>query len=313
MPEPALPPINSACRRHSPPSAQPHACGFAVFFLAFLLSCASDLRAGEQRITSDGALKLSPVFLSKGTEVIYSVHDEPTKVSLIRLNLADGKLSRVDSANPAHQFDADMTADGKLLCYVLTYTSPQSILVIKDVAAGTETRYIPKEARATVRNPKFAPDLKRIIFTLSDVGGQDIAAVDLKGENLKRLTNSVGTNAWAAPSPDGRQIAFSSSRDGSFHLYIMQADGSEVRQLTDHPLRDMRPAWSPDGKRIAFVSARDGNLEIYVIDADGSNLRRITDNVDRDDFPIWHPNGRQVLTVSERDGNSDLYLIDVDE
>ena len=272
------------------------------------------LHAAEpQRITHDGALKLAPVFLKQGTEIMYSVHDEPTRVSLIRLSLDDLRQEHVDSTNPAHQFDADVTADGRYLCFVLTYTSPQSILVIRDLNDGTEARFIPKDPRATVRGPRIFPNQKQVVFTLSDLGGQQIVAVDLHGNNLQRLTDSTGINAWPAISPDSRQIAFGSSRDGSFHLYMMNADGSAVRQLTDHLLRDMRPTWSPDGKRIAFTSARDGNLEIYVIDADGSNLRRITDHPDRDDFPVWHPDGKRLLIVAERDGNSDLYLIEVDQ
>lgn len=262
-----------------------------------------------QRITRDGALKFAPVFLKKGTEIIYSVHDEPTRVSLMRLSLVDGHQERVDSANPAHQFDADVTADGRYLCFVLTYTSPQSILVIRDLTDGSEARFIPKDPRATVRSPKIAPNQKQVVFTLSDVGGQQIASVDLKGNNLQRLTDSTGINAWPAISPDSRQIVFGSSRDGSFHLYVMNVDGNAVRQLTDHPLRDMRPAWSPDGKQIAFTSARDGNLEIYVIGADGSDLRRVTDHPDRDDYPVWHPTENRLMIVSERDGDSDLYLV----
>lgn len=291
-----------------------HDFAFCMLHFAFCLACMClpIFAAEPQRITHDGELKLAPVFLKKGMEIMFSVHDEPTRVSLMRMNLNDGQRERVDSANPAHQFDADVTADGRYLCFVLTYTSPQSVLVIRDLTEGTESRFIPKEARGTVRNPKISPDQQRVIFTLSDPGGQQIAAVDMKGGNLQRLTNSTGTNAWPAVSLDSRQIAFASSRDGSFHLYVMNADGSSVRQLTDHALRDLRPAWSPDGKRIAFTSARDGNLEIYLIHADGTNLQRLTNHPDRDDFPVWHPNGRRLLIVSERDGDSDLYLLDVD-
>lgn len=293
-----------------------HDFAFCIFHFAFCIALSSltgRLPAAEpQRITHDGERKLAPVFLKKGTEIIFSVHDEPTRVSLMRMALNDGRRERVDSANPAHQFDADVTADGRFLCFVLTYTSPQSILVIRDLTDGTESRFIPQEARGTVRHPKISPDQRRVVFTLSDPGGQQIAAVEMKGVNLQRLTNSTGTNAWPAISPDSQQIAFASSRDGTFHLYVMNADGNAVRQLTDHALRDLRPAWCPDGKRIAFTSARDGNLEIYVINADGTNLRRLTNHPDRDDFPAWHPDGRRLLVVSERDGDSDLYLLDVD-
>ena len=287
-----------------------------IFFLVsgVVVIAAQTLTAAEpRRLTRDGVLKLAPLFAEKGETVIFAAHDEPNRVSLIRLRLSDGKQERVDPALTAHQFDADVSADGRYLCFVLTYTSPQSILVVRDLKEGTEARFIPQDARGTVRGPKISPDQQRVVFTLSDPGGQQIASVDMKGANLKRLTQSVGTNAWPAISPDGRHIAFSSSRDGSFHLYVMNADGGDVRPLTNHPLRDMRPAWSPDGKRIAFTSARDGNLEIYLIHADGTNLRRITNHPDRDDFPVWHPDGRQLLIVSERAGDSDLYLIDADE
>lgn len=287
-----------------------------IFFVAsgLLVIAAQTVTAAEpRRLTRDGVLKLAPLFVEKGEVVIFAAHDEPNRVSLIRLRLSDGKQERVDPALTAHQFDADVSADGRYLCFVLTYTSPQSILIVRDLKEGTEARFIPQDARGTVRGPKISPDQQRVVFTLSDSGGQQIASVDMKGANLKRLTESSGTNAWPAISPDGRQIAFSSSREGSFRLYLMNADGGNVRQLTNHLLRDMRPAWSPDGKRIAFSSARDGNLEIYTIHADGTNPRRITNHPDRDDFPVWHPDGRQLLIVSERAGDSDLYLIDVDD
>jgi Tol biopolymer transport system component len=263
-----------------------------------------------QRITKDGALKLSPVFADRGESVIFSVHDEPTRVALVRLGLADGRQEKVDPSLTAHLFDADVSADGRYLCFVMTYTSPQSILVIRDLKEKTEARFIPRDARATVRGPKIAPDMQRVVFALSDAGGQQIAAVDMKGENLKRLTESAGTNAWPALAPDGKTIAFSSSRDASFKLYLMNADGNNVRPLTRHAQRDMRPAWSPDGKRLAFVSAHEGNLEIYIVDADGANLRRVTNHPDRDDFPIWHPDGKRLLIIAERNGDSDLYFID---
>ncbi len=279
-----------------------------------LVIATQSLTAAEpRRLTRDGVLKLAPLFVEKGEAVIFAAHDEPNRVSLIRLRLSDGKQERVDPALTAHQFDADVSVDGRYLCFVLTYTSPQSILVVRDLKEGTEARFIPRDARGTVRGPKISPDQQRVVFTLSDPGGQQIASIDMKGANLKRLTESAGTNAWPAISPDGRQIAFSSSREGGFRLYLMNADGGNVRQLTNHPLRDMRPAWSPDGKRMAFSSARDGNLEIYIIHADGTNTRRITNHPDRDDFPVWHPDGRQLLIVSERAGDSDLYLIDVDD
>jgi Tol biopolymer transport system component len=263
-----------------------------------------------QRLTHDGKLKLAPVFIASGTEIVFAVHESPNLVALKRLKLSDGSEERLHPEVAAHQFDAAFSPDGRFHAYAMSATSPQLVLVIQDTAEKKQSIFRPQDARATARYPTIAPDGSRVVFSLSDVGGQQIASVNVQGQDLKRLTQSTGMNSWPAFSPDGRQIAFGSSRDGELDLFIMDADGNDVRRLSSGPGRDMHPAWSPDGKRIAFTSTRDGDYEIYVMNADGSGQRNLTNHPGRDDFPAWHPDGRRILFVSDRDGRSDLYLVD---
>jgi Tol biopolymer transport system component len=266
--------------------------------------------AEPQRLTHDGKRKLAPVFITDGDEVVFAVHESPNLVALKRRKLADGTEERLHPTVAAHQFDPAFSPDGRYHCFVMSSTSPQLVLVIQDTK-GTESVFRPQDSRATARYPTIAPDGTRVVFSLSDVGGHQIASVNMQGLDLKRLTQSIGMNSWPAFSPDGRKIAFGSSRDGELDIYVMNADGGDVRRLTNSPGSDMRPAWSPDGKRIAFTSTRDGNYELYVMNADGSGQRNVTNHPGRDDFPAWHPDGRRLTLVSERDGGSDLYLIDV--
>ena len=284
----------------------------SVLSFAALLAAAATAYAGEPaRLTHDGVFKFSPSFTAGGREVLYSVHDVPTRVSMMRLSLADGNRQLVDPSLKAHQLDPVESADGRYFSYCVSSTSPQTVLVVRDREAQTESQYKPLGARAMARGPRIARDQKRVVFTVSQDGGQQIASVDMQCQQLQKLTDSGGTNCYPDVSPDGQQIAFCSSRDGSFSIYVMTVDGGDVRRLTHHRLRDLRPAWSPDGKRIAFTSVRDGNHEIYMIDVDGTNLRRLTFHARRDDYPVWHPNGKQLLVVSERNGDTDLYLMDV--
>ena len=263
------------------------------------------------RITQDGKLKLAPVFVAGGNEIVFAVHESPNLVALKRRRLADESEERLHPTIAAHQFDPAFSADGRFHCYAMSATSPQLVLVIQDIKEKKESVFRPQDSRATARYPTIAPDGTRVVFSLSDVGGHQIASVNMQGLDLKRLTQSTGMNSWPAFSPDGRQIAFGSSRDGELDIYVMNADGSEVRRLTSSLGSDMRPAWSPDGKRIAFTSTRDGNYEIFVMNADGSGQRNVTSHPGRDDFPVWHPDGGRLVIVSDRDGRSDLYLIDV--
>jgi tol-pal system beta propeller repeat protein TolB len=264
-----------------------------------------------KRLTQDGRLKLAPAFTAGGDDVVFSVHESPNLVAIRRLNLRDGSEARLHPTVAAHQFDAAFSPDGRYHCYAVSSTSPQLVLVIQDTKEQKEWEYRPQDSRATVRSPSISPDGTRVVFSLSDVGGHQIASVNMQGQDLKRLTQSPGMNCCPAFSPDGKRIAFASSRDGDLEIYAMNGDGGNVQRLTHSPGLDSRPSWSPDAKLIAFTSSRDGNYEIYVMSADGSGQRNITQHPDRDDFPVWHPDGRRVLAVCERAGRSDLYLIEV--
>jgi len=264
-------------------------------------------------LTSDGTLKLAPVFITNGDEIACATHEVPNLVSIVRLKPSDGSRRRQHPTVVNHQFDPAFSRDGRYHAYARSSTSPQLVLVIQDTQAKKESVFQPRDSRATVRNPSFAPDGSRIVFSLSDKGGQQIAAVNTWGKDLTYLTQSSGMNAWPAYSPNGRKIAFGSSRSGDFDIYVMDADGSNLQALTRSPGLDARPAWSPDGTRIAFTSNRDGNYDIYVINADGSNPRNATSHPARDDYPTWHPDGHRLLFVSDRDGGSDLYLSSLPE
>jgi TolB protein len=284
----------------------------AVLLAVWLAAaCTRAPGAEPRRLTHDGRLKLAPTFLSGGREIAFSVHDLPSRVTLMNLRLADGTETRMLPDTELHQFDAEISRDGRYLVFARSATSPQLTLVIKDTRENTEAEYRPREARAAVRSPCIAPDATRVVFGQSAPGGQQIVSVDMKASNLKPLTEAAGINTHPDFSPDGRAIAFSSSRDGDFEIYVMQADGAHVRRLTESPGLDMHPAWSPDGRRIAFTTRRDGNYEVYLMNADGTGARNLTRHPERDDFAAWHPDGGHVVTVSERNGEYDLYLFDV--
>lgn len=263
-----------------------------------------------RRLTHDGFRKIAPVFIDGGDAIVYASHERPNLVALVRLDWRRGTRERVLPKVVNHQFDPAYSADGHFLGYSRTTTSPQSELVIRDRRAERDATFRPRDSRATVRYPSFAPDGSRVVFALSDNGGQQIATVDQKGQGLAILAQSAGQSGWPSYSPDGKQIAFASSRDGDFEIYVMQSDGSHVERLTHSRGRDVRPVWSSDGRRLAFTSARDGNEEIYVMNADGSNPRNVTNHPERDTDPAWHPDGRRLAFVSDRGGQCEIYMID---
>ncbi len=267
--------------------------------------------ATSRQLTRDGRMKMDPVFVSGGKELVFTVQEKAVQWSLMRLNLTDGTVSRLHPQANTSEFEPAFSADLRYYTFVQSRGNLNLKLVIRDTKLDRDAVFDPGGGFAGMRRPSIAPDNSRILFSIPTATGQQIASVNLQGKDRQFLTRTSGVNNWPAFSPDGKQIAFGSSRDGNFEICVMNADGSNVHRLTRSAGLDMRPAWSPDGKRIAFTSNRDGNYEIYVMNADGSDVRRVTNHAERDDYPAWHPDGKHLAMVSERKGRFDVYMMEV--
>jgi TolB protein len=262
-----------------------------------------------RRLTSDGRLKMDPVFVRGGEEVVFTLQVEPVLWGLMRLRLAGGAPERLHPQADTSEFEPGFSPDGRYYAFVQSRGNLNLKLVIRDTRQNKEAVFDPGGGFIGMRRPAVSAE-GRVVFSIPTPSGQELASVNLAGQDRRTLTQG-GINNWPAFSPDGRQVAFGSSREGTFQIYLMNADGTGVRRLTDGPGFAARPAWSPDGKRLAFTSNRDGNYQVHVIGADGRGLCRVTAGSERDDFPAWHPDGRRLVVVSERNGAHDLYLVEV--
>src|SRR5262249_46372517 len=149
-----------------------------VTIVLALASLTVEARGAEPvRLTTDGTLKLAPVFLGQGDEVAYSTHEVPNLVSIVQLKLGEGSRRRLHPTVTAHQFAPAFPRDGRYHAFAMSANAPQMVLVIQDLQEKAEMTFRPRESRATARNPSIAPDGSRVAFSLSDVGGHQIASV----------------------------------------------------------------------------------------------------------------------------------------
>jgi TolB protein len=253
---------------------------------------------------------MDPVFVKGGEELIFTIQERPTQLSIMRLRLADGSIERLHPQATASEFEAAFSLDGRYYAFVQNRGNLSLKLVIRDTKENKNAEFDPGGGFAGMHRPTFAPDASRIVFSIPAQNGQQLASVNLRGQDRQYLTHAA-LNNWPTYSPDGREIAFGSSRDGNFEIYVLTVADGRLRRLTHSKAMNLRPAWSPDGRRLAFTSNRDGNYEIYLINADGTGLSRLTNHPDRDDYATWHPDGRRIAFVAERAGRSDIYLPDV--
>src|SRR3974390_318902 len=85
------------------------------------------------RLTTDGTLKLAPVFAESGNEVVFATHEVPNLVAIVRLKLSDGSRRRMHPSVVNHQFDPAFSLDGHRHAFAKSATSPQMVLVIQDM------------------------------------------------------------------------------------------------------------------------------------------------------------------------------------
>ena len=279
--------------------------------LVVIVSARPVSAADPVRLTHDGRMKFTPVFINRGEDLVYVDLLNPKMFRLQNLQVSDGEIKPVHETVGSQEFDPAYSADGKYYAYAKAVGTLSVGLVITSRVDKKEVNLAPGQGFSGYRSPAIAPDSSRVLFSFAEEGRQDIFSVNMEGKDRKALTGGKGINLWPDFSASGQQIAFCSSRDGNFEIYVMKPDGSEITRVTNNPFQDLRPRFSPDGKRLAFASHRDGNFEIYLINTDGSGLRRITDHEERDDYPAWSPDGKSLVIVSEREGEHDLYRVEV--
>ncbi len=172
-------------------------------------------------------------------------------------------------------YDGAFTPDGKRLALVtVAQSGTQGNLDVALVAAeGGEPKTIVGDVGGKLAHaewPSPSPDGKRLAYTSTHEGNQEVYVAKIDGSDPVRLTQSPGVDAHPCWTPDGRSVVFATDRWGGLELAIVRDDATGLKRLTHSPGLDDYPAVSPDGKRLAFVSNREGNLEVYVSALDGA-------------------------------------------
>jgi Tol biopolymer transport system component len=156
--------------------------------------------------------------------------------------------------------------------------------------------------------PKFSPDGKRIVFSSSRTGYEEIWVSMADGAMARQLTHfkSAVTSSprW---SPDGGWIAFESTVNDNPDIYLVRGDGSAPIRVTSEPSAEVQPSWSQDGRWLYFMSDRGGNGQIWKTPVEGGRAVQVTRHggfqaVESDDgrFVYYTREGRGFYTTEER-------------
>jgi TolB protein len=258
-------------------------------------------------------MKRRPAWSPDGRRLAFARH-EPGGSHIWQYVMDAGRpaSARRVTSRAAPDYDAAFTPDGERLVLVtVALSGTQGNLDVAVVpAAGGDPRTIVGDVGGKLAHaewPAPSPDGKRLAYTSTHEGNQEVYVAAIDGTGPVRLTQSPGVDAHPCWTPDGRSIVFATDRWGGLELASVRDDGTGLARLTRSPGLDDYPAVSPDGKRLAFATNRDGDLDVYVSDADGSRPANVSSDPGVDTMPTWTPDGRGVTFVSSRAGGFDLY------
>src|SRR6266571_423557 len=285
--------------------------------------------------TIDQSLEWTSVFNPKispdGKRVVYEVQkanweDNAFDRNLWIADVATGESHALTSAKKSST-NAAWSPDGKWIAFLsdrpaqITGTAEGKKQLYTIPADGGEAQQLTK-VENDVNAFDWAPDSKRIVFSMTDVepktlkdrkekyGEYSVVHADYQMTHLwiienpaesapaaepKRLTEddkfSVGDFSW---SPDGTRIAFSAQKDPDLissetaDLYVVAVSDGAVKKIVSTSGPDRNPQWSPDGKTIAFETTAGAkyffytNVRIAVVSAEGGTPQILTETFDED-------------------------------
>jgi Tol biopolymer transport system component len=133
----------------------------------------------------------------------------------------------------------------------------------------------------------------------------DIARIDLRTGEQRRLTFDESTEDNPVWSPDGRRVAYRKTFSGYDHrILLAPLDGQgEVVEVYASNVAVVPRAWSYDGSAIAAV----GGLNLLVVWIDGSRVDTITASAVAG--AAFSPSGRWLAYDSRETGRSEVYVV----
>lgn len=207
--------------------------------------------------------------------------------------------------------------DGKrLVVAIASSLQARPVLAEIEVDTGRDTELETPNFREITR-VLWRPDGRQLIVAarLVSEATSQIWALNIRGGEVRRLTNDLEAYFWLSLSADGRTLVARQQRINA-HLWLLpEGDLKRARQLTfgSRTLDGyVGLAWKPDG-RIIFSSRSGETTDLYSLDPEMGERTQLTANAGTDNtWPTVSPDGQHIVFVSSRTGTRAVWRMDPD-
>jgi TolB protein len=119
--------------------------------------------------------------------------------------------------------------------------SPQILIMDRE---GSNVRRVSFGGSTHHDGPAWAPTGDRIVYVSRVEAVFDMYILDLRSNEISKLTEGYARNEFPCWSPDGRHVIYQSNRAGSINqIFSVDYDGRNIRQLTSKGENKL-PDWS---------------------------------------------------------------------
>ena len=214
----------------------------------------------SRRLTNNRATDVSPAWAPDGEWIVFASnqhreHAADTDIYIMDIN---GKKAQQLTSKGGHNSTPAWSPDGEWIAFRSTQDGIGGIHVMN--ADGEKQRALTQVAATS---PTWASNGKQIYFSSETLGGVKVPtlfAVDVDGENPKKLMDAGDACEEPDAASDGQWIAYVSVQDGNKDISLIRADGGGLRKLTEDPGLEFSPAWLPS----AFSVSPSANTQIML-------------------------------------------------
>lgn len=163
---------------------------------------------------------------------------------LYRISASDGSIKSRLTNNPTIDSSPTFSPDGGQIAFVSNRQGSPQIFLMPASGGGAKRLTFQGKYNQT---PRWNPDGKKgqIAFTGRDERGVfDVFFIDIKTQQVTRVTQDKGSNMDPAWSPDGRLLTYASSRGG---LWVFNPETRHEVQIIKGGAAS--PSWGPAPKR----------------------------------------------------------------
>jgi Tol biopolymer transport system component len=204
------------------------------------------------QLTTDGTLKMSPVFSPDGSRIVYTSVNERFEWDMWTVPVGGGE------PKPWLRNASGLTwMDSKRVLFAEMRKPPHmGIVAAEESRIGQYDVYLPAHIQGMAHLSYPSPDGKWVLLVEMDSHHEwtPCRVVPIDGTSPGRLVGPPRAGCtFGAWSPDGRWIYLTSNAGGGNHIWRQRFPDGEPEQITSGPTEEEGLAMAPDGR--SFVTA----------------------------------------------------------